>query len=90
MDGLHHEVLLASSTLRMTMCTHSQPNSVFLDRRYIRVMDRPFFASTGRHCCPSTKDKLTSGGGSRTRRAEGPILVRVESYSEAATSGHRV
>ena len=84
-DGLHHEVLLAQQYTADDDVAHIRSLiPFFLDRRYIRVMDRPFFAVYRASLLPDPQ-RTTDVWRREAERAglKGLFLVRVESYSEA-------
>jgi len=84
-DGLHHEVLLAQQYTADDDLAHIRSLiPFFLDRRYIRVMDRPFFAVYRASLLPEPQ-RTTDVWRREAERAglKGLFLVRVESYSEA-------
>jgi lipopolysaccharide biosynthesis protein len=85
-DGLHQEVLLAQQYTADDDVAHIRSLiPFFLDRRYIRVMDRPFFAVYRASLLPEPR-RTTDVWRREAERAglKGLFLVRVESYSEAA------
>jgi lipopolysaccharide biosynthesis protein len=85
-DGLHHEVLLAQQYTADDDVAHIRSLiPFFLDRRYIRVMDRPFFAVYRASLLPEPR-RTTDIWRREAERAglKGLFLVRVESYSEVA------
>jgi lipopolysaccharide biosynthesis protein len=85
-DGLHHEVLLAQQYTADDDVAHIRSLiPFFLDRRYIRVMDRPFFAVYRASLLPEPR-RTTDVWRREAERAglKGLFLVRVESFSEAA------
>jgi len=84
-DGLHSEVLLAQQYTADDDLAHIRSLiPFFLDRRYIRVMDRPFFAVYRASLLPEPQ-RTTDVWRREAERAglKGLFLVRVESYSEA-------
>lgn len=85
-DGMHHEILLAQQYNADDDLLHIRSLiPFFLDRRYIRVMDRPFFAVYRASLLPEPR-RTTDIWRREAERAglKGLFLVRVESYSEAA------